>query len=85
MKENSVTNDFIYYSLVKNDINKVPMTLDNVITILPHVCGLIVAKYDSFVKNGIRAAWNILKCFSDVKKKIFKIIENYFCEKCGPF
>lgn len=66
MKDTSVTNDFFYYSFVKNDISKVPLTLDNVITILPHVGSLINAKYEVYIKNGIRTAWNILKCFNDV-------------------
>lgn len=65
MKDLSVANDFFYYSLVKNDINKVPITLDNVLTILPHITQLIGSKYDVYIKNGIKSAWNILKCFSD--------------------
>ncbi len=66
MKDASVTNDFFNFAFVKNDINKVPLTLDNVITILPHVVSLINSKYEVYVKNGIKAAWNILKCFNDV-------------------
>lgn len=67
MKDLSVSNDFFYYSLVKNDINKVPLTLDNVITILPHIMSLINSKYEVYIKTGIKSAWNILKSFSDVK------------------
>lgn len=66
MKDMTVTNDFLSYSLVKNDINKVPLTLDNVITILPHINTLVISKYDIYVKNGVKTAWNILKCFNDV-------------------
>jgi hypothetical protein len=66
MKDLSVSNDFFYHSLVKNDITKVPLTLDNVITILPHVSDLINSKYEVYIKNGIKTAWNILKCFNDV-------------------
>jgi hypothetical protein len=66
MKDLSVSNDFFYHSLVKNDITKVPLTLDNVITILPHVQNLINSKYEVYIKNGVRTAWNIMRCFSDV-------------------
>ena len=66
MKDLSVTNDFFYYSIIKNDISKVPLTLDNVVTILPHVLNLITAKYEIYIKNGIRTAWSLLKCFNDV-------------------
>lgn len=67
MKDLSVCNDFFYYAFIKNDISKVPLTLDNVISILPHVQMLINSKYDTYIKNGIKSAWNILKCFHDVK------------------
>ena len=70
MKDPSVSNDFFYYCFVKNDITKVPLTMDNVISILPHVVGLINSKYDAYVKNGIKTAWNVLKYFNDVNKKI---------------
>jgi hypothetical protein len=66
MKDLTVTNDFFYYSFVKNDITKVPLTLDNVVVILPHVTQLLSAKYDVYIRNGVRTAWNILKYFSDV-------------------
>jgi hypothetical protein len=66
MKDLTVTNDFFYYSFVKNDITKVPLTLDNVVVILPHVTQLLSAKYDVYIRNGLRTAWNILKYFSDV-------------------
>ncbi len=66
MKDLSVANDFFYYCFVKNDITKVPLTLDNVITILPHVSQLLNSKYDVYIKNGVRTAWNVLKYFNDV-------------------
>jgi hypothetical protein len=66
MKDLSVTNDFFYHSIIKNDISKLPLTLDHVVTILPHVLSLITAKYEIYIKNGVRTAWNVLKCFSDV-------------------
>jgi hypothetical protein len=40
--------------------------MDNLIIILPHVIILITSKYDAYVKNGIKTAWNILKYFNDV-------------------
>lgn len=64
MKDLSVSNDFFNYSLIKNDINKVPLTLDNVISILPHIASLISSKYEVYIKNGVKSSWNILKCFS---------------------
>lgn len=68
MKDASVINDFAYYALVKNDITKVPLTLDNVIMLLPHAITLMDSKYDVYIKNGIKAIWEILKCFQDVFK-----------------
>jgi len=65
MKDASVSNDFFYYCFVKNDISKIPLTMDNVITIMPHVAGLINSKYDPYVKNGVRAASNILNNFNE--------------------
>ena len=67
MKDSSVVNDFCYYAIVKNDITKVPLTLDNVITLLPHIITLMESKYDIYIKNGIKATWEILKCFQEVK------------------
>jgi hypothetical protein len=78
MKDPSVTNDFFNYCFVKNDITKVPLTMDNVITILPHVLTLITYKYDVYVKNGVRTAWNILKYFHDVKKIIYNFLNFIF-------
>lgn len=66
MKDPAVSNDFFYYCFVKNDITKVPLTMDNVITIMPHVIQLTNSKYDVYLKNGINTAWNILKFFHDV-------------------
>jgi hypothetical protein len=66
MKDLPVTNDFFYYCFVKNDITKVPLTLDNVVVVLPHVSQLLSSKYEVYTRNGIRTAWNILKYFSDV-------------------
>jgi hypothetical protein len=70
MKDPSVSNDFFYYSLIKNNINKVPLTLDNAITILPHILTLINKNYEVYIKTGVNSAWNILKCFNDVKNYI---------------
>jgi hypothetical protein len=72
MKDLSVSNDVFYHSMIKNDISKIPLTLDHIITLLPLVYALINSKYDVYVKNGVRTAWNILKCIYDVK-----IINNY--------
>jgi len=69
MKDLSVVNDFFYYCFIKNDITKIPLTMDNVISIMPHVSALINSKYDVYLKNGIRTAWNISKYFSDVINK----------------
>lgn len=66
MKDPAVSNDFFYHSLIKNDINKVPLTLDNVNAIMPLIIQLINSKYEVYIKNGIRSAWSILKCFHDV-------------------
>lgn len=66
MKDLAVTNDFFYYSFIKNDISKVPLTLDNVVVILPLVIQLLNSKYEVYIRNGVRTAWNILKYFSDV-------------------
>jgi hypothetical protein len=77
MKDPAVSNDFFYYSFIKNDITKVPLTMDNVITIIPHLNQLINSKYDVYVKNGIKTAWNILKYFNDVRDKIYNFISHY--------
>jgi hypothetical protein len=65
MKDLSVTNDFFSYAFVRNDINKIPLTLDNALTILPHVIQLLNSKYEVYIKCGVRTAANILKCFNE--------------------
>jgi len=74
MKDSALANDVFYHAIIKSDLEKTPITLDNVITLLPMVLNLINSKYDVHWINGIRTAHKLLQCIYDV------ILNFYFRE-----
>ena len=78
MKDSALANDVFYHAIIKSDLEKTPITLDNVITLLPMVLNLINSKYDVHWINGIRTAHKLLQCIHDVIY-LFLFLESYFC------
>jgi|LauGreDrversion4_2_1035121.scaffolds.fasta_scaffold2133722_2 hypothetical protein len=66
MKDVSVLMDFFSNSFARDDIEKLPLTLDHSIMILPLALQLINAKYGPYIKTGLKAGTNILKTFYEV-------------------
>ena len=71
MKDTALANDVFYHAIIKSDLEKTPITLDNVITILPIVLNLINSKYDVHWINGIRTAHKLLQCIYEVEDFIY--------------
>ena len=70
MKEISVLMDFFSNSFAREDIEKLPLTLDHAIMILPLTIQLINAKYAPYIKTGLKTGINMLKTFYEVKYKV---------------
>ena len=66
MKDLGVSNDIFNYALIKTDITRVDMRSDDAIVAMPTIISLASSQYDIYFKNGIQAAWVILKLFFDV-------------------
>lgn len=66
MKDQTVTKDFFYYYINKNDMQKVSLTLDNVVCLLPHVKAQLNSKYDVYQVTALKSAKIILDCISEV-------------------
>jgi len=71
MKDTALANDVFYHAIIKSDLEKTPITLDNVITILPIVLNLINSKYDVHWINGIRSAHKLLQCIYEVDRLFY--------------
>ncbi len=67
MRDQTVTNDFLHYYINKNDMQKVSLTLDNVVSMLPHVKAQLNSKYDVYQICALKSAKIILDCISEVK------------------
>lgn len=67
MKDQTVTNDFLHYYINKNDLEKISMTLDNVISLMPHIIAQLNSKYEVYQVNAVKSAKFILSCISEVK------------------
>ena len=66
MRDQSVTNDFFHYYISKNDMQKVCLTLDNVVSLMPHVNAQLNSKYDVYQVCALKSAKIILDCISEV-------------------
>jgi len=77
MKDISLSeiNDFFNSTFVTTiEMNKIPLTIDNVITLMPFSIKLISSKYDSHNKTGICTAFNVLKVFYERITSAKKVI-----------
>ena len=79
MKDQSVSNDFLHYFINKNDLNKISLTLDNVLSILPHVFAQLNLKYDNYQGTSLKSARMLLNCVNEVNIILKKFKENHFC------
>lgn len=67
MKDQTVTNDFFHFYINKNDLQKVSLCLDNVLSLLPHINMQINSKYDVYQVCALKSAKLILENISEVK------------------
>ncbi|MCQ2818276.1 MAG: hypothetical protein MJ252_13495 [archaeon] len=65
-KDLGVVNDFFNNALIKKDIGSIHLKSDQALRIFPLILTLSSSKYDDYFKTGIKAAWVVLKLFSDV-------------------
>ena len=66
MKDVSVTKDFFLYGIItRDDISKIPFTLDNAVTVLPHVLNLLKSKFDVYWKIACKTGIIFLKIFME--------------------
>jgi hypothetical protein len=77
MKDMTVENDFFTNAFIRDDISKIPLTLDHAIGFIPHIKSLIGSRYDQHNKTGCKTAIVMLKLMSE---KIFMIKNNNFIE-----
>ncbi len=68
MKDQTVTNDFLHYYINKNDMQKISLTLDNVVSLLPQVKVQLNSKYDVYQVTALKSAKILLNCISEVIK-----------------
>lgn len=66
MKDISVINDFYNFIFLREDILKIPFTLDNIYTMLQHINSLTGSKYEYHRSIGCKAGIIVLKLFQDV-------------------
>ena len=63
LKDISVQNDLFNYSLIKTELNRIDINAGDAISLFPMIMNLINSKYAIYFKNGILAAWKILKYY----------------------
>ncbi len=66
----SVINDFFANSFTRDDINKIPFSLEHAVDLIPLLKALIESKYDYFRKTGLNSAISLLR---NISEKIFTI------------
>lgn len=77
MKDNSVINDFFNFGILgREDIYKVPFTLDHGLSLLPHISNLINSKYEPYCLNGIKTGLIFLRILNE---KILQIKSENNC------
>jgi hypothetical protein len=74
MKDVTVTNDFFTNAFIRDDISKIPLSLDHAIGIIPHIKNLIGSKYEQYCKTGCKTGMVMLKLMSE---KIFMIKSSF--------
>ncbi len=61
-RDMSVINDFFTYGLIaRDDVTRLPFTLDHSIDLLPYVVSLINGKYDAYKLTGIKTGMIFIK------------------------
>jgi hypothetical protein len=66
MKDNSVINDFFNFGLLsREDIYKLPFTLEHGLSLLPHIANLIKAKYEPYCLNGVKTGLLLLRILNE--------------------
>ena len=77
LKDYSVIKDFFYYAIIsRDDITKIPLTLDSAIIMLPYVYILMKSKVDVYWKTACRAGITFLKIFMEKIENIMKNKKN---------
>ena len=66
MKDNAVLNDFFGNAFAREDADKLPLTLDHCIVIIPHALTLINSKYAPYIMVGLKTTLVMLKIFNEV-------------------
>ena len=73
LKDYSVVKDFFDYAIIsREDITRIPLTLDSAVIMLPYVHTLMKSKIDVYWKTACRAGMTFLKIFME-KIEITKI------------
>ena len=66
LKDYSVVKDFFYYAIIsREDITKIPLTLDSATVMLPYVYTLMKSKVDVYWKTACRTGMTFLKIFME--------------------
>ena len=66
LKDYSVIKDFFYYAIIsREDITKIPLTLDSATVMLPYVYILMKSKVDVYWKTACRTGMTFLKIFME--------------------
>ena len=66
LKDDSVIKDFFYYAIIsREDIARIPLTLDSAAIMLPYVNILMKSKIDVYWKTACRAGMTFLKIFTE--------------------
>ena len=66
LKDYSVVKDFFYYAIIsREDITKIPLTLDSATVMLPYVYILMKSKVDVYWKTACRTGMTFLKIFME--------------------
>ena len=74
LKDYSIVKDFFYYAIIsREDITKIPLTLDSASVLLPYVYILMKSKIDVYWVTACRAGMTFLKIFME---KIDIIMKN---------
>jgi hypothetical protein len=74
----SVINDFFANVFNRDDINKIPFSLDHAVDLIGLIKALIESKYEYFRKNGLLSGINILR---NISEKIFSIKNSQLTDK----
>lgn len=65
MKDLSIINDFFNYAFKREDITKLPFSLDHAAQMIPTVTSLINSKHENFMITGCKSALILLRIFNE--------------------